>query len=382
MTISFVASRVNNRPAMRARREAPPKMPIEQSRKTHVQWISGTFVAINVIDEITFVDPDDRFQETAFTFQNISNPDGSWPATTRTTHVIIAGTPFEVIEEFKVVDQASRNQESWFSLLSSDSSSSNKLIHLKTHIVSFWNNTTNFPYSQPGGSYQNLGPLVAVERIDKISVIDPTDQHRETVYELNNTDNDFGVGVVTIPDDQINNSVATPIRLDPFQNVVGMTYIGVQTTFERHVFVSDGTVPNATASYLSFNGNHFVGRANPDPNQLDPGRAGNFVGWIDEGLDVNKPFLQPGEKMYDDYTVVRPLATDGSNQYVPTLFNVGIDTMKVISPDKASVDTLTTPTSIENHSGLYSSVLPGPGGYIDNRSTLVKFYILTQPTKG
>ena len=219
-------------------------MPIEINRKTHVQWIPALSIAINVIDEITFIDPMEQYQQFTFKFFNddtstrIVHTIGlsgqlSDPAS---TDPVSAAVVVEVVDRVKVKVAQEQNWEYWYtfgdpgSLDSPGSDAPTPPKHLKTHVTAITYNLVDLPTPDGNPLLGDPTPsiIVAVERIDEFSVIDPMNQYQETIYKLdweNEIKNDQNL---IIPPDQYELLTTSTdpkdfiVRLDPFQNVIGV----------------------------------------------------------------------------------------------------------------------------------------------------------------
>jgi hypothetical protein len=372
-------------------------MPVETSRKTHVQWI-GQFscVGINVIDEITFVDETEQYQEYVFSFINPAVTDGSTPDTTRIIHVnIIYAQGYEVIEKMLIKVGAENNQDYEYTFqLGTDKTF---IAHLKTHIVSFWNNTTNFPFVNAGqllNEYQNVGQIVAVERIDEITLIDAQDHYQEKTFYLNNLDEDFGTGAVTIPDDQINGSIANPIRLDPFQNVIGINIPDLLLkayTLEIHDMGGFYLSPNPggldlKVGWLSINGNNFVDTG-PDPWPISIYGPVPPISWIDSpGISIFS--INGGGNFgltpYNGYSVINTLTGDFVNTTSdPGMFLID-NNGTTVTADKVSQVTIGYPLYEEDTSDpIHAPCFIGPAYLpytITSTATYIFVYQMQVPT--
>lgn len=176
-------------------------MSIEKSRESQVLKIhkkddKETFVRLKIISEITFVDPDEQYQETIYKFDNSHN------SSREITVADVEGLPVEQIIKFNMKDAISEGQEFIYSLLT------NPKVHKTTHATKI--------YRYENG-VKDENTWIKVERIDELRVIDPADQFQETIFKLKWPD-------LEIDGWDENGSGGEfcefPIRLDPFQNII------------------------------------------------------------------------------------------------------------------------------------------------------------------
>lgn len=157
-------------------------MPTENGRTTSTKRIynpnnAAQFVDIPVIDSITFVDPQDRYQETQYTFLNDETGD-------RDVHVVrVENTTdpsqyvmVERIDALKVLDPSDRHWETHIlpdNVSGEETSPPHFRSHTRTHVKRIF------------GTGANANCYIDTERIDEIRVTDPQDRYQETFYTLN-----------------------------------------------------------------------------------------------------------------------------------------------------------------------------------------------------
>lgn len=194
-------------------------MPVEIGRTTKRKRIalpSGSHVDIPVITNITFIDASDRYQEIQFTVDNSAKG-------ARTVHVVdlsgdvdgspMSGLQVERIDLWPVLDPNDRYQETQASLDNVTGEDALPYPHFRAHFM-----THNVTYT----SAQDSQAAVITELIDEVRVLDPNDRYQETRLVLTNNP---PVGVYTLdetdPDiSDTANGIDPPYRTDPFQNIV------------------------------------------------------------------------------------------------------------------------------------------------------------------
>lgn len=163
-------------------------MPDESARRTSQKRIYNPgdvtqFVDIPVIDFIAFIDPEDRHQETQYTFLNNDE------TADRDVHAVRVENPsdatqyvmVERIDKFKVSDASDRHWETQHSpdnVTGEETTPKHFRSHDKTHVKRIY------------GTDANSGCYVDVERIDEISFTDASDRYQETKYFLNPWDDE------------------------------------------------------------------------------------------------------------------------------------------------------------------------------------------------
>jgi hypothetical protein len=269
----------------------------EIRRKTHVQWMFPLPIAINVIDEITFIDPTDQYWQTTFTFDNADQASRTVRVVGFTNYPTDPVPPtlplikVEVVQKAKVLDKKERAQEFWYTFRDNDNPS-DPPIHLKTHVTTIIKNlTTQFPYTDNLDDLYAGGQIImAIERVDQISFVDPTNQYWETIYKLDWTDDEIKNDKnLIIPqkeyDDIISEAERTganpTLRLDPFQNIIGISTKRHMAHVHLHVdeadpgdrpsgFALTDTVAGPAGLLWEDDPPGFYGPLSPDWNYDDP----------------------------------------------------------------------------------------------------------------
>jgi hypothetical protein len=181
-------------------------MPVEFSRTTKRKRItlpSGGTVDVPVITSISFLDTNDRGQETRFTIDN------SAAGERLVTVEGVNGLQVERIQRFKVVDAGDRGQEIWYDVDNQTRGENPPpyfITHLKTHIV----------------HYHGGGDSIESELIDEFVFLDSSDRGQETHYYLSQPQTD-DAAQADPNDPEISdsaNGIDPPWRTDPFQNIV------------------------------------------------------------------------------------------------------------------------------------------------------------------
>ncbi len=188
-------------------------MPQELSRTTARKRITlsgGAQVDVPVITKISFFDPNDRGQETQYTVDNSHT-------SLRRVHIepLIEGDlDVERVDVWPVFDASERGQETQLTLDNYTKGNPGPpyfIAHLKTHVVK---------YFDINGDENNY---IQSELIDSFAVVDPNDRGQETIYTLNNPQNDDDAQADP-SDPEISdsgNGIDPPWRVDPFQNLIG-----------------------------------------------------------------------------------------------------------------------------------------------------------------
>lgn len=208
--------------------------------RKRVKLPNGVEVQIPVLASISFVDPRDRYQETAYGIDNTQDADrdvhvddvypvavdGDGKPTQDEPTQDKSGDPLKVerVDTWKILDPRSRYQESRVAF---DNKTGAELIppsftqHQKTHI---------YRYFKDPEKPSNDSAWIDVEWIDELGHVDPRTRYQETVATLTNPTNaEFRGGDLSgqvsqdDPDITIGDGEGTadnPVRLDPFQNIV------------------------------------------------------------------------------------------------------------------------------------------------------------------
>lgn len=264
-------------------------MPTEVGRTTARKRITlpgGAKVDVPVITKISFIDPA-RGQETQFTISNDHTG-------TRTVHVatITVSTgelKVERIDRWATFDAADRAQEEQFTFDNVNIGSNPPPYftgHVKTHVVK---------YFDINGNESNY---IESELIDAFAMFDATDRAQETVYTLNNPQNDHDAQAHS-DDPEISDSssgIDPPWRTDPFQNIVsfseeGQGYIEYYIDFDygwTHPYPNIGKVP---ASICGAGEPNSCG--GPEYNVCGGGVTGGVNGFQDQLYLRVKPKVLP-----------------------------------------------------------------------------------------
>jgi hypothetical protein len=239
-------------------------MPTEINRVNGIKKVklpSGATVTMNVITQITFLDPVDRAQETQYAVDNSNQshrdvhvdnvyftPPGQPIQQTGSTSDAL---PVERIDLWRVKDSVERGQETF---IAPDNKTMNQgvpppwfVTHKKTHVLRYKN--------QPDD-----GNWIDTEVIDQLWVKDPVDRAQETQYTLQNSQGtDDGQGNMVVyadqnaPDITSSGSVDPPWRIDPFQNIVNLQGVPPYIIFGiRPVVNAKGGVSNAMGGDTNF----------------------------------------------------------------------------------------------------------------------------------
>ncbi len=218
-------------------------MPAEFSRTTarkKVRLPGDETIDVPVITVISFIDPFHQYQEYQYQIDNTENVERSKhvdivnpvavdkdgvPTETTPTADTGAQLYVERIDIWNTIDPFGRYQESGMTL---DNTTGNDKLpphfsnHTRTHIYRYYKDPQN-----PNDD----GVWVDSEVIDEFAVIDPFEQYQERQFTLANPTNEelrdgdvSGQANQDDPDITIGGegegTVDTPIRLDPFQNIV------------------------------------------------------------------------------------------------------------------------------------------------------------------
>lgn len=196
---------------------------IEKARKTTVKRISTPpygDIKIRVIDEITFVDPRDQYREVRFFFKNEdihSRDQADWDSKARKVDIFGIGArqedwpadlhpiviQFEVIRKMTVIDKRSNGQKFRYTF----GESTPRIKHKAVNFV------TRCSDRQNGQFY---GTSIALQRVEKMLLRDPRENGQESMFHLKWTDDD-----VTGAGDTVESFSNYPLRLDPFQQIIG-----------------------------------------------------------------------------------------------------------------------------------------------------------------
>lgn len=194
-------------------------MPVEAGRVTKRKRIvlGDSYVDIPVITQISFIDPNDRYQEIQFTIDNSAQG-------TRRVHVVTLHSAdddadhlqVERIDTWPVFDAADRGQETQNSLDNVTGEDAQPLPHFSTHVK------THCVTYQSG---DDTSTTIITELIDEFAVFDVNDRGQDTHYVL--TGNPPPGKYTMDPSDpdisDSGNGIDPPWRTDPFQNIVGFT---------------------------------------------------------------------------------------------------------------------------------------------------------------
>ncbi len=184
-------------------------MPTELSRTTARKRITlgASFVDVPVITKISFVDPNDRYQETQYSIDNSSGA-------ARRVHTDVIGTPslpVERIDRWSMLDPNDRGQETQITMdnvTGHDEVPPHFSAHIKTHVVR---------YKNP----DDPNTWIESELIDSFAVLDPNDRGQESVFVLNNPEtSDEAQADPNDPNIADFGEIDPPWRTDPFQNLI------------------------------------------------------------------------------------------------------------------------------------------------------------------
>lgn len=220
-------------------------MPTETGRVTSVRRFTdpdnpSTSIDSKIIDKITFIDPYDSYQETEYTYDNTSQN------LSRKTHTVtVKGVDdpsskidVERIDSTNVVDGGDSFQETIMSLLNSDDPPK----HLKTHTIKV--------YGVDDNGVENPSSWIKWQRVDRFSVTDPQSSYQETICQLiwpdgsdtsdggegntdlDNTENSDYDSNLDDPDiSSDGTAINPPWRIDPFQNIIDVSWGGLAVSF-------------------------------------------------------------------------------------------------------------------------------------------------------
>lgn len=197
-------------------------MPQEINRVTSVRRITSpddvdTYVDLKIIDEITFIDPASHYQQTTIAFDNTSAASRAVTVATVKGSDGSSTVDVERVTGLNVLDKSDHGQLTSYTI----DNSAEPPIHLQTHLVTVRNKT-------------NPGIWLQVQRIDAIAFKDPADHGQETLYTLNNLDDDTNLDEPTTTWD--GSQINPPWRIDPFQNIVDVCW-GTATKLPAGSFV-------------------------------------------------------------------------------------------------------------------------------------------------
>jgi hypothetical protein len=208
-------------------------MASESSRETSVRRFAKpddptTYVDGPVVDVISFIDANDRYQESEHTFDNTSENLSRETHTVTVTGIDDPSSTIDVerIDSFDTTDERDSFQEAITSLFNTDDPPK----HLQTHTIKVFNVDDNSIWYK-------------VQRVDRFSVIDARSQYQEKIYQLkwddgsnasddgegdtdlDNTENSAYDSNLDEPDTSSDGTeINPPWRLDPFQNIVDVSW--------------------------------------------------------------------------------------------------------------------------------------------------------------
>lgn len=246
--------------------------------KKKIKLPGGDEMFIPALTGISFIDPRDRYQETQYSIDNSAaadrdvhvddvfptavDADGvptSDPATQDRT-----GTPLKVerIDTWKVLDPRNRYQETaatFDNKTGADDAPPHFSTHQKTHIYRYYKDP-NLP--------NNDGTWIDSELIDELARQDPRSRYQEDVHYIDNPtnaqfrDGDLS-GQVTEddPDITIGDSEGTednPVRIDPFQNIVNFHDMSETPSYSLVFYVNFLPVDGSTSSIVRGSGAHIT----------------------------------------------------------------------------------------------------------------------------
>ncbi len=219
-------------------------MPTEVGRTTARKRITlpgGAQIDVPVITKISFLDPS-RGQETQFTISN--DHTGVRTVHVDTISVSTGELKVERIDGWPTFDATDRAQETQFTFDNVKRGQNPPpyfIAHVKTHVVR---------YFDINGDENNY---IESELIDAFTMFDAPDRAQETVYTLNNPQNDDDAQADS-SDPEISdsdNGIDPPWRTDPFQNIVnfnesGQAYLEYWIDFDygwTHPYPNVGYIP-------------------------------------------------------------------------------------------------------------------------------------------
>lgn len=189
---------------------------------------SDSDVIVEVVDEISFVDPTQQYQEFRWVFDNSLDSSRETHGVTVTGSDETSKVDVERIDVYDVLDSRENYQETRISL---DNASEARFAvdyvagaddTRKTHDVKI--------YSKDGSAW------LLIRRTDEFTIKGQADeQHWETVFSLDHKDHDAGDPP---PDDLVapttewdGSEINPPHRFDPFQNIVDVSWGGLAVIF-------------------------------------------------------------------------------------------------------------------------------------------------------
>jgi hypothetical protein len=227
----------------------------EVNRKTSTRRIknpdgdgapSDADVIVEVIDEISFIDPSRQYQQFTWAFDNSEDSSRQVHAVTvigsdsgDPAHAVplmgddrssISGSTVDVerVDQYKVIDPTEQHQETWTTL---DNASEDRFAvdyvpsggdNRETHDVKI--------HSKDGSAW------LLIRRTDAFTIAGGADeQYWETEFSLDNKDADAGDPAPTDLADPTTDwdgtTINPPWRLDPFQNIVDVSWSGLAVVF-------------------------------------------------------------------------------------------------------------------------------------------------------
>lgn len=211
-------------------------MVYEVSRRTSTRRIknpdgsgddSDADIIVEVIDEISFIDPTRKYQQFTWTFDNSDQSSRRVHAVTVTGSDGSSKVQVERVDEYSVIDPTEQYQETRTTL---DNASETRFSvdyvpterdDRKTHDVKI--------HSKDGSAW------LLIRRTDAFTVKSKADeQFWQTVYTLDHKDADAGDPAPTLeaPNTQWDKtSINPPYRFDPFQNIIDVSWGGLAVVF-------------------------------------------------------------------------------------------------------------------------------------------------------
>jgi hypothetical protein len=187
-------------------------MAFESQRKTHMVRITNpnddtVFVDVKCIDQIGFVDPHEQGQEYVYRLNNTQVN-----ASRKVHAATITGSDgstvsVERIDQWECLIPQEVAQEERFRMIGN---AQEPPVHFKTHV---------FRVTNPA----NPDIWVDVQRIDELSIVVPQEQAQEKIFTLQWPDDDM-TNPSNVDTSSDGSSINPPWRLDPFQNIVGVSW--------------------------------------------------------------------------------------------------------------------------------------------------------------
>jgi hypothetical protein len=188
---------------------------------------SDSDIIVLVIDEITFIDPKDKYQQTTWSLDNSNASSRDVHAFTITGSDGASKLSVERIDQYDALDPKDHYQETR-TTLDNASEARFAIDYAPTGADSRTTHDVKI-YSKDGSSW------LVMRRTDSFSVTDPKDRYQETTFTLDNKDLDAGDPAPTNLDppttDWDGTTINPPWRFDPYQNVIDVQFGGCLLVF-------------------------------------------------------------------------------------------------------------------------------------------------------